>query len=92
MTEKRKNDVTVRNPASPRIGAIILITIGVLFLLMNTGVFSFSDIGEFFGNFGRAFGEFFGNLGRSIATLWPLALILIGVGLLFWRRPNRQEE
>ena len=60
-------------------------------------------MGEFFGNFGRIMGEFFGSLGgsigaffgglgRNIANLWPLALILIGIVLLFSRRPNRQEE
>jgi hypothetical protein len=114
MTEKHKNDAVIRKPATQRTGAIILITIGVLFLLLNTGLFSFNDIGEFFGSFGRTMGEFFGNFGRSmgeffgnmgrsmgeffgglgrgIANMWPLVLILIGVALLFWRRPGRREE
>jgi hypothetical protein len=114
MTEKLKNDAVLRKPASQRTGALILIAIGILFLLINSGLFSFSDIGEFFGsfgriigeffgnlgrsigeffgNFGRSMGEFFGGLGRSIANVWPLVLILIGIALLFWRRPSRQEE
>lgn len=70
MTEKRKNDVVVRRPASQRTGAIVLIAIGVLFLLINTGIFSFNDIGELFGNFGRAVGEFFGNFGRTIGEFF----------------------
>jgi hypothetical protein len=100
MTEKRKNDWTGRS--SP-VGALILIGIGVVFLLINTGVLSFSDIGEFFGSFGRAFGEFFGSLGGAIGAffgglgsligrLWPLALIIIGVALLFWRKPGQQAK
>jgi hypothetical protein len=112
MVEKRKNEVASRG--SQRTGALILIVIGVLFLLINAGAFSFSDLGEFFGNFGRSFGEFFGNFGRAIgeffgnlggsigsffgnlgsalANIWPLALILIGLALLLWRRPSRQQE
>jgi len=112
MDEKRKNDMAARSPQ--RTGAVILIIIGILFLLMNAGVFSFGDVGEFFGGFGRAMGEFFGGFGRAIgeffgnlggsigaffgslgsalANFWPLVLILIGLALLFWRRPARQEE
>jgi len=90
MTEKRKNEVVIRRGGSRRTGAILLILIGVLFLLMNAGLFSFTDMGEFFGNFGRFIGEFFGSFGRSIASLWPLVLILLG--LLFWRRPERRQE
>jgi hypothetical protein len=112
MGEKRKNDVALRSLQRP--GAVILIIIGILFLLINAGFFSFGDVGEFFGDFGRAFGEFFGNFGRAIgeffgnlggsigaffgnlgsalANFWPLALILFGLALLFWRRPSRQQE
>jgi hypothetical protein len=112
MIEKRKHDGIARQ--SNRTGAIILIAIGMMFLLINTGVVSFNEIGTFFGGLGEAFGTFFGNFGRvigeifgglgqafgeifggligSIANLWPLILILIGVALLFGRKPNRQGE
>ncbi len=90
MIEKPKNGGIARKPQ--RTGAIILITIGVILLLMNTGFFSFGDIGEFFGGLGAAMGTFFGGLGSVIANLWPFALIIIGVALLVWRKPNRQAE
>jgi hypothetical protein len=110
--EKPKNDhAAVNTDKSRRVGAVVLIIIGVLFLLMNAGVFSFNDIGQFFGNLGGgigeffgtlggeigrffgslggAIGEFFGGVGRTIGELWPLLLIVVGLALLFWRRPAR---
>jgi len=68
MIEKRKNGGIARK--SQRTGAIILIIIGVVFLLLNTGIFSFSDIGEFFGGFGRVMGEFFGGFGRLLGEVF----------------------
>ncbi|MBI5667137.1 MAG: hypothetical protein HZC41_03945 [Chloroflexi bacterium] len=81
--EKQKRDVVIQSggmvgrPASTRTLAIVLIAVGVLFLLINAGVFSFNDvgsffgsIGQFFGNLGRTIGEFFGNLGGSLGRLF----------------------
>jgi len=80
---------------SRTVWAVVLIGVGAVFLLVNAGLFSFGDIGQFFGSIGRAFGElgrglgqFFGDFGWSIGRLWPLALILIGMALLFWRKPT----
>jgi hypothetical protein len=77
--EKQKREVMIQErglierPSSSRTLAIVFIAVGVLFLLMNAGVFSFNDIGSFFGSFGEffgrlgaSFGEFFGRLGGSI--------------------------
>lgn len=81
--EKQKREVMIQprgaadRPASARTLAIVLIAVGVLFLLVNAGVFSFGDIGSFFGSIGQFFGrlggaigEFFGNLGGSIGRLF----------------------
>lgn len=69
--EKQKREVTIQPMPDARLGssralAIVLITAGVLLLLINAGVFSFNDVGSFFGSFG----EFFGRLGRSIGELF----------------------
>jgi len=97
--EKRKNETIEREATRPTL-AIVLIIVGVVALLVTSGVFSPGDIGQFFGNvgsslgqffgeFGRSIGEFFGTLGRSFAQLWPLVLILIGALLLFRRGTAR---
>jgi uncharacterized membrane protein len=90
--QKLKNDhyVTVPTTEQPRsrsrVGAWLLIIAGVVLLLMSTGALSPDAVGNFFGNLGGSIGAFFGNLGSSLANLWPLALIVIGLFLLFWRR------
>ncbi|HLU08862.1 MAG TPA: hypothetical protein VK003_04290 [Oceanobacillus sp.] len=60
--------------------------------------------GEFFGSLGRGVGEVFGSLGRmigqffgslpwsSIGRLWPLALILVGLGMIFRRSSASREK
>ena len=98
--QKQKHDDMFdarRSGAGRPIMGVILIVVGVVFLLMFTGVFNPGMIGEFFGNFGGAIGEFFGNFGRmigeffgtvggAIGRLWPLLLIAAGLALLFIRR------
>ncbi|MBL8157237.1 MAG: hypothetical protein JNM70_23895 [Anaerolineae bacterium] len=68
--EKRKNEVVIAESDSPRsngrAAAFVLIGIGLVFLLVNMGVFDMNSIGEFFGNFGRSMGEFFGNFGETM--------------------------
>jgi hypothetical protein len=77
--EKLKN-----GQSSQRAGAIILIAIGVIFLLFNTGVFSFDMIGDFFGTFGSIMGEFFGGFGRVMGELGGgLGSLFGSVGSLF---------
>ncbi|MEZ4669490.1 MAG: hypothetical protein R3E39_16405 [Anaerolineae bacterium] len=82
------------------IGIAFLLIYGGVFSPHTIGEFfgNFgSSMGEFFGNFGQSVGEFFGNFGQSIGTffgdfgamigrLWPLLLIVLGLGLLFFRR------
>lgn len=83
MMEKQKREVMIQErglvgrPSSSRTLAVALIVIGIVFLLINAGVFSFHDIGAFFGSigafFGRlggSFGEFFGRLGGSIGHIF----------------------
>lgn len=70
--EKSKHTVQIQPEAARRHNValpIILIGIGVLFLLVNTGIFSFSDIGTFFGTVGRFFGEIGGSIGRFFGSL-----------------------
>jgi hypothetical protein len=68
--EKRKNEVLIVEGDSPRsngrVAAFVLIGIGLVFLLVNMGVFDMNTIGEFFGNFGRSMGEFFGGFGETM--------------------------
>ncbi len=70
--EKRKNEVLIVESEndSPRTrgraAAFVLIGIGLIFLLVNMGVFDMNTIGEFFGNFGRSMGEFFGRFGEAM--------------------------
>ncbi len=91
--EKRKREVTGNQrdaadvSASARALAIALIAVGVVFLLINLGLFSWDSIGSFFG----AVGRFFGGLGRALAGLWPLVLIGIGA-LLLLRRGNPASQ
>jgi hypothetical protein len=103
LHEKQKN-----GQSSQRAGAIILIAIGVIFLLLNTGIFSFDLIGDFFGAFGSAMGDFFGGFGRvmgdlggTIGTVFGSLgslignlwpLILIGLGLALIFGRRRQVE
>jgi hypothetical protein len=109
MYEKTKNDFDVQQTGrrGQRGAALLLITIGVVFLLIQTGAIGdigwfFGQIGEFFGNLGGQIGHFFGNLGGQIGrffgtigsqlvNLWPLILIAIGV-LMLMRRPRHREE
>lgn len=56
------------------------------------------SIGAFFGSLGGAIGAFFGSLGSgigiffgSIWRLWPVALILIGLYMIF-RRPSNPVD
>ena len=92
--EKQKREVMIEESglvgrrSSSRTLAIILIAVGVLFLLINAGIFSFGDIGSFFGSlgafFGRlgaSFGEFFGSLGGSIGRFFGGLGSLVG---RFW--------
>lgn len=52
-------------------------------------------VGNFFGSFGRTIGQIFGGLGQGIgqlaAHLWPLALIIVGLVMIFRRRPHRKS-
>lgn len=102
--EKRKREVTVIRRdtagagAAARTLAIVLIAVGVVFLLINLGLFSWDSVGSFFGAVGRFFGglggeigRFFGGLGRALAGLWPLVLIGIGA-LLLLRRSNPASQ
>ncbi len=111
MYEKAKNDFDaqpIERHSSQRRAALVLIAVGVIFLLIQAGVFSFSDIGSFFGSIGAFFGNlggqigsFFGNLGGQIGHFFgsigsQLAnlwpLILIAIGLLMLVRRPRREE
>jgi hypothetical protein len=88
MIEKRKNDGIARSPQ--RTGAIMLIIVGVVFLLFNTGILSFSIIGEFFGGFGQFMGEFFGGLGRFFGEFFgglggAIGIFFGGLGSLIGR-------
>ena len=99
--EKQKREVTIQESglierrSSSRTLAIVLIAVGVLFLLINAGIFSFNDIGSFFGSIGAFFGRLggsighiFGGLGGLIGRFWPVLLILIGALLLLRRKPS----
>lgn len=74
--EKTKREFN-RDHRSGRGLALVLIAVGVLFLLINVGVFSFNDIGsffgsvgQFFGSLGSAMGQFFGSLGSTIGRIF----------------------
>lgn len=112
MYDKPKNDFvpqnTERGGRSQRNAAILLIAVGVIFLLIQSGVFSFNDVGEFFGavgeffgNLGGQIGSFFGNLGGQIGRFFgsvgsQLAnlwpLLLIALGVLMLLRRPRRRN
>lgn len=95
--QKSKREFS-REVRSTRRLALLLIAAGILFLLINAGVFSFHDIGTFFGSIGQFFGQvgsaigqFFGSLGSSIGRIFGSIgssigrwwpLLLIVLGLL----------
>ncbi len=104
MMEKSKRDFR-REARSSRGLALVLILIGVLFLLINAQVFSFSDIGAFFGSIGHFFGSlgsaighFFGSLGSTIGRIFGSLgssigrwwpVLLIAFGLLLLVRRGK---
>ncbi|HEX2909038.1 MAG TPA: hypothetical protein VHO69_19350 [Phototrophicaceae bacterium] len=74
--QKQKREVLIARPnwnenrQASRTLAVILIGVGVMLLLMNAGVFSFHDIGSFFGNLGGSIGSFFGHLGGAMGSFF----------------------
>ena len=65
-----------------RIGlAITLLVLGVLFLMIEGGVFSWGTIGAFFGGLGGSIGAFFGSLGGAIGSFF--GGIGSGIGVFF---------
>ncbi len=69
--QKSKRDVEIMESSqSYRPLAILLITIGFVWLAIQSGLLSFDTIGNFFGSFGESMGEFFGGFGESIGTFF----------------------
>lgn len=112
--EKPKREVTVVRrdttgvSAPARALASVFIALGVVFLLINMGLFSWDSVGDFFGAVGRLFGSlggdigrFFGALGSEIGRIFgslgrALAalwpLALITAGLFLLRRQGQYSD
>ncbi len=59
--------------------AITLLVLGVLFLMIEGGVFSRGTIGAFFGGLGGSIGAFFGSLGGAIGSFFGSLGSAIGI-------------
>ena len=72
--QKSKRDYEIeQSNQSYRPLAILLISIGVVWLSIQTGLLSFDTIGNFFGSMGESMGEFFGGFGESY---WAISSVV----------------